>query len=218
MFYKIAKRLLDIIVSLIAIIVFMPVYIVFSILILLDGCKGSILTEINDRVGLDGKIFRMYKFRSMIVRAHDWDYYLKIHPEWKKYYIEWKKCGKLPINVDPRITKVGKIIRKTDLDELPQFFNVLKGNMSVVGPRAPYKAELDGYIKKYPEIKRYIKATYSVKPGITGIWQISGRNAISIPDRFRMEAGYAKRKNIFEDIKIIIKTPLVMIFRKGVLE
>ncbi|HNZ70502.1 MAG TPA: sugar transferase [Candidatus Dojkabacteria bacterium] len=218
MFYKIAKRLLDIIVSIIAIIIFSPVYLIISLLIVFDGCKGPILTEINDRVGLDGKIFRMYKFRSMILRAHDWDYYLKIHPDWQKYYEEWKKVGKLPADVDPRITKVGKLIRKTDLDEIPQFFNVLLGNMSVVGPRAPYKKELEGYIKKYPEIKRYIKATYSVKPGITGIWQTSGRNSITIPDRFRMEAGYAKRKNIFEDIKIIIKTPLVMIFRKGVIE
>jgi lipopolysaccharide/colanic/teichoic acid biosynthesis glycosyltransferase len=126
--------------------------------------------------------------------------------------------GKLPINQDPRITKVGRFIRKTDLDELPQFFNVLKGEMSVVGPRAPYPEELDRYLNQYPGIKEDVDATYSVKPGITGVWQISGRNAITIPDRYKLEADYARERNILKDIKIIFMTPIVMLTRKGAME
>lgn len=216
MFYEIAKRVLDIVVSLTAIVVFSPVLIAFAIAVKLDGTRGPVFNETNTRVGRYKKPFFMYKFRSMPVGSHV-DFW-KNHPELKDLEEEWKRIGKLPIDRDPRITKVGRIIRKTDLDELPQLFNVLKGEMSVVGPRAPYLEELERYIERTPEIKENVDKAYSVRPGITGIWQISGRNAIPIPQRYEMEAGYAMRRNVFEDIKIIIMTPIVMLTRKGVAE
>lgn len=218
MFYDISKRILDIVVAIIAIFVFSPIYIIFSILIKLESPDGGVFVDINNRVGKGRKLFRMYKFRSMIMRAHDWEYQLTLHPEWEKLHKKWKKIGKLPINEDPRILKIGKIIRKTDLDEIPEFFNVLLGNMSVVGPRAPYNDELDRYIKENPEIENDVDYVFSVKPGITGVWQISGRNGMSIPDRFKLDAKYAKDRNIWTDIKVIIKTPIVMITRAGAFE
>jgi len=218
MFYDISKRIIDIIVALIAITVFSPILIIIAILIKLESPDGPVFVDINNRAGKGKKAFKMYKFRSMIMRAHDWEYQLKLHPEWKPNYKRWLKIGKLPVNDDPRILNIGKFIRKTDLDELPEFFNVLIGNMSVVGPRAPYVEELERYKKTYPEIKKYVDDVYSVNPGITGVWQISGRNGITIPDRFKMDANYARERNILTDIKVIIKTPIVMITRAGAFE
>jgi len=215
MFYEISKRILDIVVSIIALILFSPVIIIFAILIKLESPDGPIFNDINDRVGKDKKIFKMYKFRSMIMRAHDWEYQLKLHPDWKPFYDEWKEIGKLPAERDPRMLKIGPFIRKSDLDEALEFINVLIGNMSVVGPRAPYEKELQGYIEKYPEIKKYVDDVYSVKPGITGVWQVGGRNSVPIPERFKMDAQYARERNILTDIVVIIKTPIVMITRKG---
>jgi lipopolysaccharide/colanic/teichoic acid biosynthesis glycosyltransferase len=216
MFYEIAKRTLDIIVSIVAIIVFSPVLIGFALAVKFDGTKGPLFNDINTRIGKNMKPFFMFKFRSMIPGAHVG--FWERHPELKELEEEWKKLGKLPIDRDPRITKVGRFIRRTDLDELPQFFNVLKGEMSVVGPRAPYKEELDRYKVAYPGIEENVEKTYSVKPGITGIWQISGRNAITIPDRFKMEADYAMDRNILTDIRVIIMTPIVMLTRRGAME
>lgn len=215
MFYDFLKRALDLSVAIVALILFAPIYIIFGLLVKLDGTGGPIFVDISTRVGKNMKHFFMYKFRSMILNAH---VFWETHPEYKELEAEWKKIGKLPINKDPRITKVGKFIRKTDLDELPQFFNVLLGSMSVVGPRAPYPEELERYIKEFPEIKDDVATVYSVKPGITGVWQISGRNAISIPDRFKLEAKYAKERNILTDIKVIIMTPIVMLTRRGAME
>jgi len=217
MLYRIGKRILDIIVALIAIIVFSLVMFVIAIAIYICS-PGSIFVEINNRIGKGGKVFRMYKFRSMIYNAHDWNYHLERHPEWKPLYEKWKKIGKLPVNEDPRIHKVGRFIRKTDLDELSEFFNVLLGSMSVVGPRGMYPDELERYKKEYPEIIPYVDDVLTVKPGITGVWQISGRNSMSIPDRFKLDAKYAREKNLLTDIKVIIKTPLVMLSRKGAYE
>jgi exopolysaccharide production protein ExoY len=216
MFYEIAKRLLDLVVSVAATIVFFPVLIGFAIAVKMDGTGGPLFNDISTRIGRNRKLFFMYKFRSMVPGAHIG--FWENHPELKELETEWKKMGKLPINKDPRITKVGRFIRRTDLDELPQLINVLKGEMSIVGPRAPYPEELDRYIAEFPEIKEDVDATYSVKPGITGVWQISGRNSITIPDRFAMEAKYAKERNILSDIKIIFMTPIVMLTRKGAME
>jgi lipopolysaccharide/colanic/teichoic acid biosynthesis glycosyltransferase len=229
MFYEIAKRALDIVVSVVAIIVFSPILIAVALAVKFDGTGGSLFLgvqsegadgkltkDFSTRIGKNKKHFLMYKFRSMVPGAHVG--FWEMHPELKELEAEWKHVGKLPIHRDPRITKIGRIIRKTDMDELAQFFNVLKGEMSVVGPRAPYPEELDRYIEEFPSIKNDVVNTFSVKPGITGVWQISGRNAISIPDRFKMEAKYAKEKNIWNDIRIIIMTPIVMLTRKGAME
>lgn len=217
MLHKILKRLLDIVVAIVAIIFFGPLMLGVAIAIKIVS-PGPIFNDINDRVGQYGKIFRMYKFRSMIVGAHKWDELLKVHPEWKPLHEKWLKIGKLPADEDPRIHKVGGFIRKTDLDEFSEFLNVLKGNMSVVGPRAMYADELERYKKMYPEILPYVDDVLSVKPGITGVWQIGGRNEMSIPDRFKLDADYARRKSVLEDIKVIIKTPFVMISRRGAYE
>lgn len=216
MMYSILKRILDLTVALAAIILFFPVLLLIAFLIKFDGTGGPIFVDISTRVGKGRKNFFMYKFRSMVPGAHI-DFWER-HPELKDLEKEWHKIGKLPIERDPRITKIGRIIRKTDLDELAQLINVLMGDMSIVGPRAPYPEELDRYIQEYKGIESNVNEAYSVKPGLTGVWQVSGRNAVSIPDRYVMEADYARRKNIIEDIIIIIKTPIVMITRRGVAE
>lgn len=214
--YSFLKRALDLTVATLAIVFFSPVLILFALLIKFDGTGGPIFVDISTRVGKGMKNFYMYKFRSMVPGAHI-DFWEK-HPELKELEKEWKKIGKLPIDQDPRITWVGRIIRKTDLDELPQLFNVFKGEMSIVGPRAPYPEELERYMGEYPEIKKDVERTFQVKPGLTGVWQVSGRNAITIPQRYKMEGDYADRRNVLEDIAVIIQTPIAMITRRGAVE
>jgi len=132
---------------------------------------------------------------------------------------KWQsKDGKLKLSDDPRITKIGRILRKTDIDELPQFLNVLKGEMSVVGPRPMYQEEVDRYIKKNPNGKKYINQILKVPPGITGIWQVSGRNDISFEQRILLDAKYSKEINLARDFKILLKTPYVVLTRKGAYE
>lgn len=215
MFYEISKRLLDIIGALVGIILFSPAMIVIAIAVkLYDG--GPVFYDAPPRVGKNGKLFKMYKFRSMILNAHE---KIKTDPEFKKFYKKWKENqGKLKIAEDPRITPVGRIIRKTDIDETAQFFNVLKGEMSIVGARACFADELEDYKKQFPEIKKYLKIAQTLKPGITGPWQVSGRNNLTVPQRFRIDAKYAKRKSILYDIYIILKTPFAMISRLGAYE
>lgn len=216
MLYEILKRSLDLVVGILMIIVFFPVLVAFALAVKFDGTGGPIFIDISTRVGRNRKPFYMYKFRSMVPGAHIdfWDN----HPEYAEKKKEWLKIGKLDIDDDPRITKVGRVIRKTDLDELPQLINVLRGEMSIVGPRAPYVEELERYEKEYKGIKKDVNDAYSVRPGLTGIWQVSGRNAITIPQRYKMEADYAKRRNVLEDIKIIVMTPIAMITRRGAKE
>ncbi|MEX2053406.1 MAG: sugar transferase, partial [Patescibacteria group bacterium] len=116
---------------------------------------------------------------------------------------------------DPRITKVGRFIRRYSVDELPQFFNVLKGEMSLVGPRAYKPDELEYKLKEYPESKKDVETLLKVKPGITGVWQVSGRSELDFPQRAHLDAGYARRRSLVEDFKIILKTPWAMIAGKG---
>ena len=216
MFYEISKRLLDIVGSVFALVIFAPILILFAILVKLED-GGPVFVEVASctRLGKNRKSFYMYKFRSMIPHAHE---RMLNDPEFKKFFAVWKAQGKLKVDEDPRITKIGRIIRKYDLDELPQFINVLIGNMSIVGPRACFQDEIDRYVKEFPEAEKYFDGNFSIKPGITGPWQISGRNSITVVDRFRMNAEYAKRKNVFYDIYIIFKTPIAMISRVGAYE
>lgn len=208
--YEILKRILDVFSALILILVFSPVMVVTAIAIKLDT-KGPILAETPKRVGKDGKLFYPYKFRSMIANAH---VLLRTDPRFKKLYEEYKKSS-YKLREDPRITSVGKIIRKHSIDEIPQLFNVLKGEMSLVGPRPYYPDELKEQLEKYPDKKKYLKEVISVRPGITGYWQVSGRSNVNFDKRFEMDAYYARKKSLILDLVIILKTPWVMISGKG---
>lgn len=175
--------------------------------------SGPILADTPERVGRNGKLFKMFKFRSMIQNAH---LMLREDPEYAKLYDTYKK-GSYKLKNDPRITRVGQFIRKHSLDEVPQFVNILRGDMSLVGPRAYYPDELKEQQKKYPETHDAVKVVLSVKPGLTGYWQVSGRSAINFDKRIEMDAEYVRKRSIFYDLTIIGKTPSAMITGKGAL-
>jgi len=210
--YEAVKRLIDIIFSLLLLIIFSPVIIVVAILIKLDS-KGPALADTPERVGKNGEQFKMYKFRSMVQNAHE---ILRENHEFATLLDEYKK-GSYKLKNDPRITHVGKIIRKYSLDEVPQFMNILKGDMSLVGPRAYYPDELRDQQKKYPHTKDSVKIVLSVKPGLTGVWQVSGRSEINFDKRIAMDALYVKNRSILYDLMLIARTPWAMLSAKGAL-
>jgi len=147
----------------------------------------------------------------MIPNAHQ---LLQTDPRFRKLLEEYKKSS-YKLHNDPRVTKVGKFLRKHSLDEIPQFVNVLKGEMSLVGPRAYYPFELEEQQEKYPLTKQLVKEVLEVKPGITGPWQVSGRSEINFDKRIEMDAKYARRRSLLYDLIILAKTPLAMITGKG---
>lgn len=197
------KRIFDIVFSLLTMVIIIPVSIIVMILIMIESPGAAPIFK-HYRVGRGGILFPCYKFRSMVPNAKDkLQEYLKNNPEAK---IEWDKYFKL--KNDPRITKIGKIIRKTSIDELPQFINVLKGEMSWVGPRPIIKDEIHYYGK-------YIKDYYAVLPGITGMWQVSGRSEIGYKDRVSLDVWYVRNWSIWIDITLILKTIKTVLFRKG---
>jgi lipopolysaccharide/colanic/teichoic acid biosynthesis glycosyltransferase len=210
--YEIVKRCIDIVFSLILITFFFPVYIIVAIAIKLTS-KGPILADTPERVGKNGRLFKMYKFRSMIQNAH---VLLREDPEFAKLYEEYKK-GSYKLKNDPRITPVGRVIRKFSLDELPQLFNILNGDMSLVGPRAYYQDELREQQKKYPNTQRAVRVVLSVKPGLTGYWQVSGRSEINFDKRIQMDSDYVHKRSIIYDLYIIARTPWAMLSGKGAL-
>lgn len=210
--YERTKRILDLILSLFLIIFFSPIWLIIPIAIKLDS-KGPVFAEIPERVGENGRLFRMYKFRSMIANAHQ---LLKTDPQFKKLYEKYQK-NSYKLAEDPRITKVGRWMRRFSLDELPQLINVLKGEMSLVGPRAYYPDELKKQQEIYPQTKKYVKILLSTKPGITGYWQVSGRSEINFDKRVKMDKDYVEKKSILYDLWIIFKTPWAMISGKGAL-
>ena len=211
-YYLAVKRAMDIIFSILLIIFFLPFIIVIAIAIKLDS-KGPILADTPRRVGRNGKLFKMYKFRSMVENAHE---ILRDNPKYSNLYNVYKK-GSYKLKDDPRITKVGHFIRKHSLDEIPQALNILKGEMSLVGPRAYYPDELQEQQKKYPHTIDSVKVVLSVKPGVTGYWQVSGRSEINFDKRIQMDAMYVKKRSILYDIWIIIKTPWAMVTGRGAL-
>ncbi|MFA6361705.1 MAG: sugar transferase [Candidatus Shapirobacteria bacterium] len=206
--FTIFKRLIDIFSSIFLIIIFSPIFLLTIILIKLSS-PGPIFFE-QKRVSKNDQEFWMYKFRSMYTGDND-KRLEENYPElWKKY----KEAGwKLPMSEDPRITPIGKIIRASSVDEFPQLFNVLKGEMSLVGPRAYREEELKEYEKKYPHTKKYIDDIRSVKPGITGIWQTSGRNELNFEQRAKLDSYYVRHQSIRQEILIILKTPMSMLSR-----
>lgn len=196
--YEVSKRFIDIIGGLVGIILFSPLYIFLIIAIKLDSPGPAIFA--HKRYGKGGKFINVYKFRSMYQNAEEM--LKKLTPEQKK---EWEENFKL--KDDPRVTKIGKFLRKTSLDELPQFFNVLKGDMSLVGPRPIVEKELSKYGK-------YADKFLSVKPGLTGLWQVSGRSDVTYEERVMLDMEYIDSRSILGDIIILIKTFLV-IFTKS---
>lgn len=214
MLYDFAKRVIDIILSTVLVVLFSPIMLVTAIIIKITS-PGPILVEKTNthmkRIGKGGKVFRLYKFRSMPVNA---DYLLTKDPRFKKLYNEYKRSS-FKLHEDPRVTKFGKFIRKYSIDETPQFFNVLKGDMSMVGPRPYHADELVEQQKRYPGTEAYVKQTQTVKPGITGYWQVTGRSNINFDKRIKMDAEYAKKKSLLMDMVIILKTPIAMVSGVG---
>jgi lipopolysaccharide/colanic/teichoic acid biosynthesis glycosyltransferase len=204
------KRLIDIIGSMALFVIFLPISALTAIMIELDS-QGAVLADVPERIGEKGTKFKMYKFRSMITNAH---FLLRTDPRFKELLAEYKK-GSYKLKNDPRVTRVGKFIRKHSIDELPQVLNVFKGEMSLVGPRAYYPDELDNQLKKYPHTKKLVKKVLSVKPGITGLWQVTGRSEINFDKRIAIDAKYVDRMSFWEDMKIIFKTPLIMLNGRG---
>lgn len=210
--YFALKRIIDLFASIILLILFAPIIAVVAIAIKIDS-KGPILADTPERVGKNGKFFKMYKFRSMVENAHE---ILRENPEFAHLYNQYKK-GSYKLKDDPRITRVGHFIRVHSLDEVPQFLNILKGEMSLVGPRAYYPDELRDQQKRYPKTRDSVKVVLSVRPGVTGSWQVSGRSEINFDKRIKMDALYVKRKSVFYDLIIVLKTPWAMISGKGAL-
>ncbi len=205
--YDFLKRLLDITGSLVGLIILSPLLLIVAVAIKLDS-EGPVMADTPMRAGKEGKLFSIYKFRSMVQNAHE---ILEKNP---KLLEEYKKNSYKIFN-DPRVTGVGKFIRKYSIDELPQFINILKGEMSLVGPRAYYPYELEEQQKKYPESRKYVKVILSGKPGLTGVWQVTGRSEINFDKRVKMDAGYVIRKSIFYDLWLILETIPAVISGRG---
>ena len=187
--YDFVKRLMDIVCSLSGLIILLPVFIVVSVLIKIDSA-GPVLFKQN-RVGKNGKVIKMYKFRSMVKNAEDIKYKLMDQNEMDGPMFK--------IKCDPRITRVGRFIRKTSIDELPQLINILKGEMSLVGPRPSLLDEVEKF-------EPWMKERLTVKPGLTCIWQVNGRNDIKFNEWMQMDIKYVRERCILLDIKLIIKT------------
>lgn len=208
--YRLAKRVFDVVFAILVGIFFLPLILLISLAIRLDSA-GPIFYRAK-RVGQKGKIFDMFKFRSMLLEA---DEFLLQNPKYMRKFkssLGWK-FGEA--EEDPRITRVGRFIRRFSLDELPQLGNILRGEMSMVGPRAYRKDdvgdEIEEQLKLFPKLREEVQQALSVKPGITGPWQVSGRNKLSWEERVELDAAYAIRRSIIEDLVIILKTPFAMI-------
>lgn len=197
------KRFFDIVFSSFVLVCGLPLFLAISAAIFLTS-RGSVIFS-QERIGRGGKSFRFFKFRTMYSGAEEsLDELLASNPSLKA---EWEITQKL--KNDPRITKVGAFLRKTSLDELPQFWNVLLGDLSVVGPR-PY---LRDQVEKH--LGSRAAKILSVRPGLTGIWQTSGRNHITFLQRMEMEEKYIEQKSFLLDLQLILKTIPCMLLRKG---
>lgn len=199
--YNAMKRLFDIILTWIALIVLSPVFLIIAILIKVDS-KGKVFYK-HKRIGKNGEYIYLYKFRSMYSDSKERLEKLLEDPEIRK---EWEENFKL--ENDPRITRVGKFLRKTSLDELPQLINILSGDMSIVGPRPVIDGEIDKYGKN--------KAKFlSVTPGLTGWWACNGRSATTYKERMKLELYYVDNRSFKLDLKVIFKTFISVIKRDG---
>ncbi|WML36792.1 sugar transferase [Clostridium sp. OS1-26] len=196
--YYITKRVVDFLGALFGIIALSPLIIITAIAVKLDS-KGPIFFA-QKRVGQNGRIFYMYKFRSMVTNAEELLHKLKDKNEMTGPMFKMKN--------DPRITRVGKFIRKTSIDELPQLFNVLKGEMSLVGPRPNLSREVEKFTERQ-------KIKLLAKPGLTCYWQVMGRNDIDFEEWMELDVKYVKERNIWIDIALILKTVRVLFGDEG---
>ena len=197
--YRIVKRILSILCSVISIIVLSPLFIIISLIVKISS-KGSVFF-IHERIGFQGKKFKLIKFRTMVDNAEDM--IASFNPEQKK---EWEENFKL--KDDPRITKIGKFLRKTSLDELPQLINILKGDMSFVGPRPIVEDELSWYGDNKEKL-------LSVKPGLTGWWAVNGRSDVPYPERCDLELYYVDRVSFGFDLLVLVKTLGAIVRKDG---
>lgn len=200
--YLIIKRFCDIIVGLLGLAILIPLTIIVKIAYILSGDFYPIFYS-HKRIGKNGKEFRLIKFRTMVPKA---DKVLEDLLKDPVYYEEYSKNKKL--KDDPRITKVGKVLRKASLDETPQFLNILVGQMSLVGNR-PYLP------REKEDMGEYYEDIVKTKPGLTGYWQVNGRSDVSFKKRLELERYYSNNYSLIMDIKIIFKTIAVVLFSKG---
>lgn len=191
--YNASKRLIDILLSLLGLVIVSPIMLIVAILIKLESTGSVIFSQ--KRVGLNGKEFNMLKFRSMVQNAEELKEKLQKQNEMSGPMFKMKE--------DPRVTKVGRFIRKTSIDELPQLINVLKGEMSLVGPRPSLPKEV-------AKFEPWMLERLNVKPGLTCYWQVSGRNNIDFEDWMKLDIKYVKDRNLVLDIKLIFKTFFVL--------
>ena len=205
-FYELSKRLFDALFSLAVLICGLPLFTMLAIVI--KATSPGPVFYCSKRIGKDGKLFTCWKFRSMYCDAeHRLTQLLAENPHYRK---EWQKYFKL--KEDPRLTRVGKFLRKTSLDEFPQFWNVFIGDLSLVGPRPFLPNEMDA-IKRV--IGKQTQALFSVKPGLTGIWQTSGRSCLTFEQRVLLDLNYIHLRSFFFDLTIILKTVPMLILPKG---
>ncbi len=197
--YDILKRFIDIIIGTIGLIVCIPIFIIIGIAIKIDS-KGPVFFK-HKRIGKHGKKLEIYKFRTMIENAEE---------AMKNFTEEQKKefAENFKLENDPRVTRVGKILRKTSLDELPQIINILKGEMSIIGPRPVVKSELEKYGSNQDKF-------LSVAPGLTGNWAANGRSDVSYEERMALELDYIENRNLILDMKIFFKTILSVLKGRG---
>lgn len=198
-FYEVSKRFFDILLSVIALIVLSPVMLIVFLAIRFDSKGKAIYSQ--ERIGKNLKKIKIYKFRSMYINSDE--IFENFTDEQKK---EFYKNFKL--DNDPRITRIGNFIRKTSLDELPQLINIIKGDMSIVGPRPIVEKEINKY-------NRHAERVFSIKPGLTGYWQANGRSDTDYDERIKMDIYYLTNRSLSMDIKIIMKTFIAVIKKEG---
>lgn len=204
-FEKIVKRIVDIFGSIFGIIILLPITVVIKIANIIKGNKNSIFFS-QERIGKDGKPFKLYKFQTMVPNADEYlKNYLEENEEARLEYTKYKK-----LKEDPRVTDIGKVLRRTSLDEFPQFINVLKGDMSLVGPRPYLPREKEDMLGYYDYI---IKC----QPGITGPWQVSGRNDVDFETRLKADYEYYHNRSLSNDTSILFKTVGIVTNKRGAL-
>lgn len=196
--YLVSKRFIDILFSIVGIILLFPIFFIVAFLIKLEDRKGPVIFK-QIRVGENGKNFRIYKFRSMVTNAEELKLLLANDNEASGPVFKMKQ--------DPRVTKFGRFIRRTSIDELPQLINVLKGDMSLVGPRPPLPEEVEKYTS-------YEKQRLTVTPGLTCYWQVNGRSNTSFEQWVEMDLNYIQERNFLVDMKLIVKTVFVLVGSK----
>jgi exopolysaccharide biosynthesis polyprenyl glycosylphosphotransferase len=206
---RILKRTFDLALATLSIVLLSPFWLLLSLLIKLDSRGPVFYTQ--ERVGMDGRLFLLYKFRTMVADADP-----ELHREYQRAFIAGRAEANLgnaqkptyKLFADPRITRVGKFLRRTSLDEVPQLLNVLMGDMSVVGPRPPIPYEVEAY-------ELWHRKRLDMKPGLTGLWQVSGRNRLPFEEMVRLDLFYIENWSLLLDLKIILRTGFVMIGREG---